>query len=83
MRQFSSFILAGLAATFLAAGQAGAGNVEVKGPHICCGQCVKVAKVTYSGPGPQRDVRIEGAGLESSAVIQSLRKAGFNGTVEK
>jgi copper chaperone CopZ len=26
------------------AGSANAGSVEVKGPHICCGQCVNIAK---------------------------------------
>jgi len=33
----------GLATAFLSADDAGATKVEVKGPHLCCGQCVKVA----------------------------------------
>ncbi len=64
--------------------------VTVKGVHMCCGQCVNAAKklfpdakVSVEGKGPQKDVRVEGTGLEASAVIGSLRKAGFNGTVEK
>ncbi len=35
-------MLAGLAVTMLAAGPVAAEKVEVKGPHICCKQCVKV-----------------------------------------
>jgi copper chaperone CopZ len=177
MRQVFSVVLSGLAVALLAAGQAGAGSVEVKGPHICCKQCAKTiggilskvdgvsgakcdipnktvtftatdeaaakagvkaivdggffgaathdgkelkidvatpkagakaevvtikgvhmccgqcqtaakklfpdAKLSFEGKGPQKDVRIEGTGLEASAVIGSLRKAGFNGTAEK
>ena len=33
--------------------------------------------------GPQRTVNIEGTGLDRGEVIEALRKAGFNGTVEK
>jgi copper chaperone CopZ len=64
-------------------------TITVKDVHVCCGACQKAvnkafdsAKVTYEGKGPQRTVRIEGADLEPSAVIQTLRKAGFNGKIE-
>jgi copper chaperone CopZ len=64
--------------------------IVVKDVHVCCGQCqkgiakvFKDAKITYEGKGPQRTVRIESPGLESSSVLEALRKAGFNGNVEK
>ena len=63
--------------------------VVVKDVHVCCGLCQKAvngifkdAKVSYEGTGAQRTVRIEGANLEPAAVIQALRKGGFNGKIE-
>lgn len=41
MRKLIGIVFAGLAAVVLAS-PAVAGDVEVKGPHICCKQCVKV-----------------------------------------
>ena len=66
-------------------------KVAVKNVHVCCGQCQKAIKsifkdatVTFTDPkGPQRTVRIEGAGLDRGEVIQALKKAGFYGTLEK
>jgi copper chaperone CopZ len=43
MRHLSVGLLAGLIAV-LSASQSFADSVEVKGPHICCPQCVNVAK---------------------------------------
>jgi copper chaperone CopZ len=64
--------------------------VTVKDVHVCCGQCVKAvnnlfkdSKVTCTGPGPQKTVRIEGQGLDAAAVLSALHKGGFNGTLEK
>jgi copper chaperone CopZ len=64
--------------------------IVVKDVHVCCGLCQKAikgvfteSKVTFDGSGAQRTVRIEGGNLERSAVIAALRKAGFNGTLEK
>jgi copper chaperone CopZ len=64
--------------------------VLVKAVHVCCGQCktavnkvFKDAKVSYEGKGKQLDVRIEGSGLDRVQVLDALRKAGFNGKVEK
>lgn len=34
------YLLAGIAVAVLSVGQAAASDVEVKGPHICCGNCV-------------------------------------------
>ena len=42
MRQICLVMLAGFAVSVLAAGPVAAEKVEVKGPHICCKQCVNV-----------------------------------------
>jgi copper chaperone CopZ len=65
--------------------------VVVKSVHVCCGQCevgvkaaFKDAKITFSDRvGSQRTVRIEAPGLEPSSVLEVLRKAGFNGKLDK
>jgi len=64
--------------------------VMVKDVHVCCGACQKAinklftdAKVSYTGKGPQKTVRIEGTGLDTGEVMEALRKAGFNGSLEK
>jgi copper chaperone CopZ len=64
--------------------------VTVKDVHVCCGACQKAitkifndSKVTFEGPSPQRTVRIEGKGLDRADVMETLHKAGFNGSVEK
>ena len=44
MRFLFGMMFAGLAVLSLSAGAAIASDVEVKGPHICCGGCVKVVK---------------------------------------
>jgi copper chaperone CopZ len=63
--------------------------ISVKDVHVCCGMCVNAvkkafdgSKVTFEGAGPQKTVRIEGGTIERSAVIETLRKAGFNGKIE-
>ncbi|MSQ93924.1 MAG: hypothetical protein EXR98_05130 [Gemmataceae bacterium] len=65
-------------------------SVTVKNVHACCGLCHKEikglfadSKVSFEGTGAQRTVLIEGGNLEASAVLQALRKAGFNGTIQK
>jgi hypothetical protein len=64
--------------------------VTVNDVHVCCGACQKAinklfkdSKVSYSGKGPQRTVRIEGTGLDTGEVMEALHKAGFNGSMEK
>jgi copper chaperone CopZ len=66
-----------------------ADKVVVKDVHVCCGQCqtaiknvFKESKVTFESKGPQRTVIVEGTGLDRGAVLDALRKAGFNGTPE-
>jgi periplasmic mercuric ion binding protein len=65
-------------------------SVTVKDVHACCGQCNKAlkalfpdAKVAIEGAGQQKDVTIAGTGLNVGEVIDALRKAGFNGKVDK
>jgi len=65
-------------------------SVTVKDVHVCCGACQKAinavfkgSTVKYEGTGAQRTVTITGSELYRGAVIDALRKAGFNGTVEK
>jgi len=67
-----------------------AAKVTVKDVHACCGQChtaiqnlFKGSKVTISGVGPRRTVIVEGTDIDRGGVIESLRKKGFNGTIEK
>jgi periplasmic mercuric ion binding protein len=67
-----------------------ADKLTVKGVHACCGMCHTAiknifsdSKVTIEGKGPQRTIIIEGTGLERSAVLEALRKTGFNGKIEK
>jgi copper chaperone CopZ len=68
-----------------------ADKVAVKDVHVCCPQCqnaikkvFKDASVTFTDPnGAQRTVNVEGTGLDRGEVLDALRKAGFNGTVEK
>lgn len=69
-------------------------KVVVKDVHVCCGQCVNAvnkvakevsaeAKVSYEGKGPQKTVIVEGSGLDRGQVLEALRKAGFNGVLQK
>jgi copper chaperone CopZ len=67
-----------------------AAKVTVNDVHVCCGACKKAveklfkdATITYTGDGPQRNVTIAGENLTPAAVLQTLRAAGFNGTVSK
>ena len=66
-----------------------ADEVTVKAVHVCCGQCQKAItrpvqgrKVTFGEGKPQKDVKISGKGLDKSAVLEALRKAGFNGKID-
>jgi copper chaperone CopZ len=66
-----------------------ADTVVVKGVHVCCKSCqtainkiFKDAKVTYTGKKVQKDVTVTGTGLDKAGVLEALRKAGLNGTVE-
>jgi copper chaperone CopZ len=72
------------------AGEGKADEVAVTKVHVCCGQCqtaikglFKDAKISFEEKGPQRTVRIQGTDLDRDVVLQTLRKAGFNGTLAK
>jgi periplasmic mercuric ion binding protein len=74
----------------VAKGEGKADAVVVEKVHVCCGQCQKAinglfkdSKVTYEGSGPQRTVRVQGTDLDRAAVLDTLRKAGFNGASAK
>ena len=65
-------------------------TVTVKGVHACCGMCHKAIKalwpdatVTIDGSGPMRDITVAGKDLNAGEVIMALRKAGFNGKIDK
>jgi copper chaperone CopZ len=67
-----------------------ADSVTVKDVHACCGMCKKAIgevlkdlKVTYEGDGAAKTIKIEGKDLDKADILASLRKAGFNGTVDK
>lgn len=68
-----------------------ADEITVKGVHVCCRRCetsinglFKDAKVEY-GPanGKLKDVKITGKGLDKAEVLETLRKEGLNGKIEK
>ncbi len=67
-----------------------ADSVTVEQVHVCCKSCqtaindlFKDAKVTYKGSGAIRTVTVAGKGLDKGKVLETLRSAGFNGTVAK
>jgi copper chaperone CopZ len=67
-----------------------AAKVTVNDVHVCCGNCKKAveklfkdATITYTGDGPQRNVTVAGENLTPAGVLQTLRNAGFNGTISK
>jgi copper chaperone CopZ len=67
-----------------------AAKVTVNDVHVCCGNCKKAiaklfkdATISYTGDGPQRNVTIEAENLTPAGVLQTLRNAGFNGTISK
>jgi hypothetical protein len=65
-------------------------QVTVNDVHVCCGACKKAieklfsgATISYTGDGPQRNVTIAGENLEPAAVLDTLRRAGLNGSIKK
>jgi periplasmic mercuric ion binding protein len=66
-----------------------ANDVTVKGVHVCCKQCenaiaalLKDGKVTYTGTGAIKDLKVSGKDLDKAKVLESLQKGGFTGKVE-
>jgi copper chaperone CopZ len=67
-----------------------ADSVTVKDVHVCCGQCkqavaktLKDLKLSYDGDGVQKTLTVEGKDLDKADILAALRKAGYNGSVEK
>src|SRR5437764_14746314 len=89
MRSMFSLVLAGLAAVVLT-GAVAASDVEVKGPHICCGQCVKVAKgilakvegvTDADADAKAKTVTFKAADEKAAkAGVKALFEAGFYGS---
>jgi hypothetical protein len=70
------------------AGAKGA-SVTIKEVHVCCNACRKIIQglfegttIEYAGTQVQKEVKISGKDLDKAAVLETLRKAGFNGKVE-
>ncbi len=66
-----------------------ANDVTIKSVHVCCKQCenainalFKDSKVSISGDGAKKDVKVSGKDLDKAKVQETLHKAGFNGKVE-
>jgi copper chaperone CopZ len=68
----------------------GKGNdVTIKGVHVCCKQCqnaiaaiLKDGKVSYTGSGAQKEVKVSGKDLDKAKILEALHKGGFTGKVE-
>ena len=88
MRQLTVLIVA-LFVLALGAGQVCAEKVELKGPHICCGQCVKIAQGLLSkvdgvseAKADQKSKTVTFTAKDEAAVkagIQALLDGGFFG----
>jgi len=73
------------------AGGAKAAEVTVKGVHVCCGQCKTAlgklfpdAKIEYGKGDDVKafEIKIVGKDLDKATIVETLRKGGFNGTIE-
>jgi len=83
-------ILASLAAVTLSVGTAAADNVEVKGPHICCQQCVNVVNKILGGVDGVSNIKADAKtktvtftakdAAATTAGINALIKGGFSGS---
>ena len=92
MRNLFTVLFAGLAVVALSAGQAAADSVEVKGPHICCKQCVtvvgkildKVEGVSdVSADAKTKTVKFTATNAASAkAGFKALLDGGFNATAK-
>src|SRR5205823_5296128 len=86
-------LCAGLATVGLAAAQAGSGKVEVKGPHICCKQCVRVVGTILDKVEGVADVKADIAGKTvtftarddkaAQAGVKALVAGGFFGSASQ
>jgi len=82
MRKVLAVMFAGLATAVLAA--EGGGKVEVKGPHLCCGQCVKIATNLLKKVDGVSDIKADQKSkvVTFTAKDDKAAKAGFQAIVE-
>ncbi len=91
MKSFLKTMLAGVVVTFgLSAAQAG--DVSVKGVHLCCGQCVKIVGTALgkvdgiSNPACDRKTKTVSFTATNDkaakAAVKALAKAGFHGAAK-
>lgn len=93
MRSLFAVVVAALTLGALSAGQALADSVEVKGPHICCKQCVNAVGKILSDVAGVSDAKCDIKGktvtftakdeAAAKAGVAALVKGGFAGTVTR
>jgi copper chaperone CopZ len=84
MRIFLAVIFTGLTTAILSAGQVGSNAIEVKGPHICCGQCVKVVNNILKKVDGVSDIKadIQTKVVTFTAKDDKAARAGFMALVD-
>src|SRR5262249_17352244 len=64
-----------------------ADEITVKDIHLCCPQCKNAVKALFKDATvefPEKNqAKITAKGLDKSEVMDTLRKAGFNGKIEE
>ena len=84
MRNLFTVLFAGLAIVALSAGRAAADSVEVKGPHICCKQCVTVVGKILEKVDGVSDVSADAKTktVKFTAKNAAAAKAGFKALID-
>jgi copper chaperone CopZ len=84
MRILFSVLFAGLAAFASFAGPAVASDVEVKGPHICCGNCVTAVKAILGKVDGVSDVKADAKSktVNFTAKDDGAAKAGLKALLD-
>jgi copper chaperone CopZ len=79
MRQLFAMLTVGLATAALGAAGGGALKVEVKGPHVCCKQCVRVVSAILDKVDGVSDVKadIKSKTVTFTAKDNKAAEAGF------
>lgn len=84
MRQVFAVVIAALALVALTAGQSIADTVEVKGPHICCKQCVTAVGKILEGVAGVSDGKcdIKAKTVTFTAKDEAAAKAGVDALIK-
>src|SRR5260370_20134797 len=84
MRYVFGGLFAGLAAVALSAGPLAASDVEVKGAHICCPQCVKIVGKILAKVDGVSEVKADATTktVTFAAKDAAAAKAGFKALVD-